>query len=403
MVGSTLVMVCALALAPQNPAGKRPQDRRPPPPVPADVEPVTTTATGLKYCVLKAGAAGESPRWGDKAKVHYSEWHADGTFLGTTRGGEPTEFPLGTSIDGVNEALQLMTPGAQWKLTVPPVLAHGTRGSPPLIKPDETLVLEVELVSFTKGPPLPPFHPGDPAKQKKTESGLVYETLVEGSGEPPKPDDVLDLKFAVWTTSGRMIDCTEMHDDHHFVGRIADFEVRVLQLAPQFMTPGARFRFEAPAAMCRGLPYGTPYLPEGAPAVWEFELVSARHVEMPPLPKIDPAQQKTTASGLKYEVLKDGSGDSAKVGDRIEVDYVGWMADGTVFDSTLLTGKPMVIPRLSTRDMIAGWVEGLTMMKVGSKYRFVIPPELAYGAQGFRKIPGNSTLTFEIEMRKLDH
>src|SRR5262249_18395442 len=149
MVGSILVVACALAL-PQVPGPRKPPPRRPPPAIPADVEPVTTTKSGLKYCVLKAGAAGESPRWGDKVKVHFNEWHADGTLVASTRSGDPQEFPLGIAIDGVNEALQLMTPGAMWKLTVPPDLAYGAHGSPPAVKPDETILFELELLSFTK-------------------------------------------------------------------------------------------------------------------------------------------------------------------------------------------------------------------------------------------------------------
>ncbi len=403
MVLPSLVAVCAFALLPQVPGPKRPPPRRPPPPIPADVEPTTSTKSGLKYCVLKAGAAGESPHWGDKVKLHYTEWHADGSLVMTTRNGEPPEFPLGNSIDGVNEALQLMTPGAQWKVTVPPQLAFGAHGNPPAIKADETLVLEMELLSFTKGPPLPAFRAGDPAKQKKTESGLVYEPLVEGSGDPPKPDDVLDLKFAIWNTSGRMIDCTEMHEDFHFTGRTSDFDVRLLQIAPQFMKPGARYRFEAPAEMCKGLPFGKPFLPEGSVSVWELELVSAHHVDLPPYPKLDPDKQKTTASGLKYEIVQEGTGDSAKLGDHLELEYVGWTTDGSVFDSSLLTGKPYVIPRLKTTGLIAGWIEGLQMMKAGSKFVFVIPPNLAYGPNPFGKIPGNSTLVFAIEMKKLEH
>jgi len=131
--------------------------------------------------------------------------------------------------------------------------------------------------------------------------------------------------------------------------------------------------------------------------------VSAKHVELPPYPKFDPAQMKPTASGLKYEVLKEGSGDSAKLGDRLELEYVGWTTDGSVFDSSYLTGKPYVIPRLSTRGLIKGWIEGLQLMKAGSKLRFVIPPDLGYGPQGYGKIPGNTTLVFELELLKLDH
>jgi FKBP-type peptidyl-prolyl cis-trans isomerase len=402
---SQFIVVAALALQ-QAPGPRRPPQHRPaqpPPTVPADVEPVTTTKSGLKYCVLKAGATGESPRWGDPVQVHYSAWHADGSIIETTRDKQPVGFAVGDPNDGVNEALQLMTAGAVWKLVIPPDLAYGTRGNPPAIQPNETLTFEVELLSFKRGPKMPEFHAGDPAKQKKTESGLIYEPLIEGSGDPPKPEDVLDLRFAAWNQQGRLINSSEQHDDFHFIGRVEDLPSRILQIAPQFMKPGARFRFEAPADLCRGLPFGAPFLPEGSVTIWEIELVSAREVHLPPFTKPDPAQQKTTASGLKYEVLKEGTGETAKLGDKLEVNYIGWFTDGTVFDSSYLSGKPYALRPFQNRGLIQGWIEGLQLMKQGARFRFEIAPNLAYGAKGRDKIPPNSTLVFELELMKLEH
>jgi FKBP-type peptidyl-prolyl cis-trans isomerase len=288
-------------------------------------------------------------------------------------------------------------------VVVPPSLAFGERGNPPAIQPNETLTFEVELLSFTRGPKLPEFHAGDPAKQRKTESGLVYETLTEGTGDLPKPDDVLDLKFAVWTTKGRLLDCSEQRNDQRFVGRVVDLPFRVLQIAPQYMKTGGRYRFEAPADMTRGFPYfGAPFLPVGATTVWELELISAKEVQLPPYVKPDPARQKTTASGLKYELLVDGSGAPAKLGDKLDVVYTGWFLDGTVFDSSLMHGRPYELHPFQSRGLIAGWVEGLQLMKQGAKFRFEIPANLAYGEKGDEKIPPNSTLVFEIELVKVE-
>jgi FKBP-type peptidyl-prolyl cis-trans isomerase len=400
---SQLLIVAALALQ-QGPGGRRPQKHpaQPPPQMPADVDPVTTTSSGLKYCVIRAGPPGESPRFGDPVKINCSAWHANGALIETTRDKAPASLKVGEMNDGVNEALQLMTTGSTWKVVVPPALAYGERGNPPDIQPNETITFELELLSFTRGPKLPAFHPGDPAKQKKTESGLVYEPLVEGEGSPPKPDDVLDMRFAVWNTKGRLIDCSEMRNDSHFIGRVNDLPNRVLQIAPQYMKPGARFRFEVPADMSRGLPFGAPFLPVGAVTVWEIELVSAKEVHLPPYTKPDPAQQKTTASGLRYEVLAVGSGDSPRLGDKLDVVYTGWFLDGTLFESSLIHGKPYEIRPFSNRDLIPGWVEGLQLMKPGAKYRFEIPPKLAYGEKGDQKIPPNSTLVFEIELVKVE-
>ena len=85
----------------------------------------------------------------------------------------------------------------------------------------------------------------------------------------------------------------------------------------------------------------------------------------------------TTASGLKYQVLKKGTGTvSPKATDTVNVHYHGTLLDGTVFDSSVERGQPISFP---LNGVIRGWTEGLQLMKVGDKFKFVIPPDLAYG------------------------
>ena len=104
----------------------------------------------------------------------------------------------------------------------------------------------------------------------------------------------------------------------------------------------------------------------------------------------------TTASGLKYQVLKHGTGTvSPKATDKVKVHYEGKLLDGTVFDSSIARGQPISFP---LNRVIAGWTEGLQLMKVGDKFKFVIPPNLAYGANSPPPIPPNSTLVFEVEL-----
>jgi FKBP-type peptidyl-prolyl cis-trans isomerase len=106
---------------------------------------------------------------------------------------------------------------------------------------------------------------------------------------------------------------------------------------------------------------------------------------------------KTTASGLQYEVLKPGTGPSPKSTDTVKVNYTGTTIDGKVFDSTDQHGEPAIFP---LDRVIAGWTEGIPLMKVGGKTRFVLPPELGYGAS---PPPGaafgpNAVLVFEVEL-----
>ncbi len=105
---------------------------------------------------------------------------------------------------------------------------------------------------------------------------------------------------------------------------------------------------------------------------------------------------KTTATGLQYEVVKEGSGETPNRGDRVTVHYTGKLIDGTVFDSSVERGEPATF---GVTQVIPGWVEALQMMKVGSQWRLFIPSKLAYGPNGAGGVIGpNATLIFDVEL-----
>lgn len=104
---------------------------------------------------------------------------------------------------------------------------------------------------------------------------------------------------------------------------------------------------------------------------------------------------KTTASGIQYEVLQEGSGDKPTATSRVTCNYRGTLLNGTEFDNSYSRGQPATF---SLQQVIAGWVEGLQLMSPGAKYRFWIPYNLAYGVNGRNNIPGGATLYFEIEL-----
>ena len=107
---------------------------------------------------------------------------------------------------------------------------------------------------------------------------------------------------------------------------------------------------------------------------------------------------KTTASGLQYKVVTAGTGKSPKATDVVEVNYEGKLIDGTVFDSSYERGEPIEFP---LNQVIAGWTEGLQLMKEGGKYEFYIPSDIAYGEVGNSGIEPNSTLIFTVELLKV--
>ncbi len=107
----------------------------------------------------------------------------------------------------------------------------------------------------------------------------------------------------------------------------------------------------------------------------------------------------TTASGLQYEVMKAGDGDKPKATDRVTVHYHGSLLDGKVFDSSVDRGEPATF---GLNQVIPGWTEGVQLMPKGSKYRFFIPYDLAYGSRGSgADIKPYSTLIFEVEFLEL--
>ncbi len=107
----------------------------------------------------------------------------------------------------------------------------------------------------------------------------------------------------------------------------------------------------------------------------------------------------TTASGLQYQIIREGIGGTPKTTDKVKVHYHGTLIDGAMFDSSVERGQPA---EFGVTQVIKGWGEGLQLMKVGAKYKFFIPQELAYGFKGrMPKIKPFSVLIFEIELLEI--
>jgi FKBP-type peptidyl-prolyl cis-trans isomerase len=117
--------------------------------------------------------------------------------------------------------------------------------------------------------------------------------------------------------------------------------------------------------------------------------------------EVDSSALTKTASGLQYQDVVAGTGQTAAPGQVAVVHYTGWLTDGTKFDSSRDRGQPFSFP-LGGGQVIAGWDEGVAGMKVGGRRKLVIPPELGYGPMGSPPvIPAAATLVFDVELLEL--
>ena len=108
---------------------------------------------------------------------------------------------------------------------------------------------------------------------------------------------------------------------------------------------------------------------------------------------------KVTASGLQYQIVKEGTGMKPGPNDKVTVHYTGRLIDGTVFDSSVERGEPATF---AVGQVIPGWVEGLQLMSEGAAWRLFIPSELAYGKHGAGPIRPGSTLIFDVQLIKVE-
>ena len=349
-------------------------------------EDMKTTASGLQWGILKPGKGGKSPADGDSVEVHYTGWLTDGTKFDSSRDrGATSKFGVNQVIPGWTEGLKLMTPGMRCKFVIPGDIAYGPSGRPPKIPANATLVFDVELVNVIS---MPKLRKVNPDKQKTFEAGpakgVKVEVVKPGTGEMCGKGYGVAARYAFWDKSGRLLDCSEKSGQK--LGGVLDaLPLPFLKPLLESCKVGEIILAEVPESVWGNARSDT---------FWELELISVNPV--PAFRMIDKEKIVTTQSGLQYEVIKQGEGESPKATNTVKAHYSGWTTDGKMFDSSHARGEPSEFP---LNRVIKGWTEGLQLMKPGAKFLFQIPADLGYGAAGSPpKIPGNATLIFLVEL-----
>jgi len=249
-----------------------------------------------------------------------------------------------------------------------------------------------------------------------TESGLQYRVVTEGSGATPTADDFVTVHYA-----GRLIDGTEF-DSSYKRGEPATFPagglIKGWTEALLLMQVGDKWELTIPADIAYGERGAGGVIPPNATLIFDIELLGIKS-EADLIAEREAAMEgfkneqsafleenskkegvNTTASGLQYKVITEGTGQSPTATSKVTVHYAGTLINGEEFDSSYKRGEAI---SFGLNQVIRGWTEGVQLMKEGGKYEFFIPYDLGYGERGSgRNIPPFATLIFTVELISVD-
>lgn len=243
-----------------------------------------------------------------------------------------------------------------------------------------------------------------------TDSGLQYMVIEEGpdDGDSPVSTDTVVFEYTATKSDGIEFDSSRLRGGAATVpvGALNN-ELPGLTEGLQLMSVGDTYRFFLPPDLALGdAGSADGQIQPNEALIYEINLVKIQNSEKSMQAALDFLEAnakkdgiKTTESGLQYEILQEGEegGKSPAATDVVKVHYAGTLINGTEFDSSIARGEPTEFP---LNRVIAGWTEGVQLMSVGDKYRFFVPPQLAYGESG---TPGgpigpNEALIFEVEL-----
>jgi peptidylprolyl isomerase len=243
-------------------------------------------------------------------------------------------------------------------------------------------------------------------------SGLKYNDVKVGTGTETKNGDLIEVHFKGWIVKDSSdlfgdwsVDSTKKADliaDSYTMNQPMKFVlgtesfIKGSEEGIVGMKAGGQRTIIVPSNLAYG-PQGMGPIPPNSSIKVLIELVSSKEAVVAKMWDVDSTLFKTTASGLKYAVIQEGEGELIAKEKQATVHYSGFLLDGTKFDSSVERDEPFTFVA-GVGQVIPGWDEGVQLMKKGSKARFIVPSNLAYGDRDLGKIPPNSTLVFDVEV-----
>jgi len=236
-------------------------------------------------------------------------------------------------------------------------------------------------------------------KMFTTKSGLQYVITQKGNGEKPQKGDNVVVHYTGKLTNGEKFD-SSVDRNEPFTFTLGMGEVIAgWDEGIALLSKGAKATLRVPPELGYGARAMGP-IPANSTLVFDVELIDFEKAPtIEPYP-IEGKKIHTTESGLQYIIVQKGNGKKAEAGKQVSVHYTGYLEDGTMFDSSVKRNSPFVFP-VGAGRVIKGWDEGVLLMSVGDKYRFIIPANLGYGNRDMGPIPANSTLLFDVELLEI--
>jgi peptidylprolyl isomerase len=236
-------------------------------------------------------------------------------------------------------------------------------------------------------------------KEFKTESGLKYVINTEGSGQRAKIGDKVVVHYTGKLTNDSIFDSSVSR------GQPFSFKLGVGQVIKGWdegvalLNVGDKATFTIPSYLAYGEQGAGGVIGPNETLIFEVELLEIQES----LKQFDVTGKDTitTESGLKYIKINETDGEQAQANRLVSVHYSGYLTDGSLFDSSIERGQPFTFA-LGQGQVIAGWDEGIALLRVGEKAQLIIPYELGYGVQGHPPvIPSKATLIFDVELLEI--
>lgn len=232
-------------------------------------------------------------------------------------------------------------------------------------------------------------------KEFTTESGLKYKIIHEGNGQRAKAGDMVSVHYTGKLTNDSIFDSSYNRNQPLKFKLGAGQVIKGWDEGIALLNVGDKAIFTIPPELGYGSRAVGP-IPANSTLIFEVELLQI--IERPKPFDVKGKDTLSTASGLKYIKLNTNEGETPKTGDRVFVHYTGFFEDGKIFDSSVERGQVFNFV-LGQGQVIAGWDEGIALLKKGEKARLIVPYQLAYGENGYPPhIPPKATLIFDVEL-----